>query len=837
MKQLLMAMLLGGTFLGASAGHQEVIYGTTFNVDTLESYYIGPGVEYTHYKFTTLDGKRFFQSYTVIYDKTDERHTAFDGSKPVEVKVALGNDSCCVTESVPNMAAFHTNENTQYIAGCNGDFFVWRYGENAGKNDDFLDGYPGSGNIIGGRCATPNLWNHGVFMTGPDGSWIDWPSRSHVIASEDGSQSTNATECNYPRDRAADMQPLQPSGRMIIYNRNIGNFTNTLPGGREIRLMLAEGEEWRTNKPMKFVVDSDWYTGGNMAVPEEGIVISCGQYYNNDFIYSLKKGDVVYYTFNVTLPHHGNIQPDIREAIGGNVRIVDFGKRVDFGDDNSKYMRALIGYSQDNTKIIMSTVDGERTGSDYVYSSGLSMNEVGDYMINRGCYEALNLDGGGSVTLFELAHGVVNKPSDLYARRVSNGLFYAVNAPASPEVESVRFLDTHAHLPLYASYTPVIYGYNKYGRLVDINFKDATLEADEAYCKIKDGTIVTTKGGTFALTAVFGDKRISIPVTVDAGSQPELKYNKILIGNAKTCVVGVQSLVNNEYKALASDIFDWSSSDNSIVEVDEKGLLKAVADGSATVTGALGDVTLPATVTVEEPTQRYMPMFTAVKNWNVTRKAAKNATMTRLDNGGYRLYFEITGRSSNVKANRSEQIWSLPDAIEFNVLPEGDMEDLYIEFNLQAANATASRSFRFDHLTDGEVNKLVLDPAEHFDVTDLGIYPLTFKGLTVTPANSATSGICAFDLVSVNGVYNSAPLDGIEDITIGDGYETRLSVKLVGGIIIVNDEASALAVYDLNGRLVAESAGNSVAAPAAAGVYVVRATVGSAVKTAKLIVK
>ena len=230
-------------------------------------------------------------------------------------------------------------------------------------------------------------------------------------------------------------------------------------------------------------------------------------------------------------------------------------------------------------------------------------------------------------------------------------------------------------------------------------------------------------------------------------------------------------------------------------------------------------------------------MFTAVKNWNVTRKAAKNATMARLDNGGYRLYFEITGRSSNVKANRSEQIWSLPDAIEFNVLPEGDMEDLYIEFNLQAANATASRSFRFDHLTDGEVNKLVLDPAEHFDVTDLGIYPLTFKGLTVTPANSATSGICAFDLVSVNGVYNSAPLDGIEDITIGDGYETRLSVKLVGGMIIANDEASALAVYDLNGRLVAESAGNSVAAPAAAGVYVVRATVGSAVKTAKLIVK
>lgn len=836
MKQLLMAMLVGGSVLGASAGHQEVIHGTTYNVDTLESYYIGPAVEYTHYKFTTPDGKRFFQAYTVILDKTDERHTAFDGTRPAEMKVALGNDSCCITESVPNMAAFHTNENTQYIAGCNGDFFVWRYGENAGKNDDFLDGYPGSGNIIGGRCATPNLWNHGVFMTGPDGSWVDWPSRSHVIASEDGSQSTNATECNYPRDWAADMQPLQPSDRMIIYNRNIGDYTNTLPGGREIRLMLAEGEEWRTNKPMKFVVDSDWYTGGNMAVPEEGIVISCGQYYNNDFIYSLKKGDVIYYTFNVTLPHHGNIQPDIREAIGGNARIVDRGKRVDFGNDNSTYMRALIGYSEDNTKIIMATVDGERVSS-YQYSSGLSMNEIGDFMINRGCYEALNMDGGGSVTLYEQAHGVVNKPADLYARRVSNGLFVAVNAPASPEVESVRFLDTHANLPLYASYTPVIYGYNKYGRLVDINFRDAVLEADEEFCRIDNGTITVVKAGSFALSAVLGDKKVSIPVTVEAGSQPELKYKKVLIGNQKSCTVGVQSLVNNEYKPLASNIFDWSSSDNAVVEVDETGALKAVADGTATVTGRLNEYELPVTVTVEEPTQRYMPVFAAEKNWSVSGKGSKGRKMTRLDNGGYRLYFEVTAANSNVKATRSEQIWSLPDAIEFNVLPEGDMEGLYIEFNVQAANATSSRAFRFENLVDGEVNKLVLDPASQFDVNDIGIYPLTFKSLLVTPANAVKSGIYAFDIVSVNGVYNSAPIDGIADITIGDGYESRLTVKVVNGMIVAGEETSALAVYDLNGRLIAEGAGNTVAAPATPGVYVVRAVAGSAVKTAKLIVR
>ena len=74
-------------------------------------------------------------------------------------------------------------------------------------------------------------------------------------------------------------------------------------------------------------------------------------------------------------------------------------------------------------------------------------------------------------------------------------------------------------------------------------------------------------------------------------------------------------------------------------------------------------------------------------------------------------------------------------------------------------------------------------------------------------------------------------------LTIGDGYESRLTVKVVNGMIVAGEETSALAVYDLNGRLIAEGAGNTVAAPATPGVYVVRAVAGSAVKTAKLIVR
>jgi exopolysaccharide biosynthesis protein len=59
----------------------------------------------------------------------------------------------------------------------------------------------------------------------------------------------------------------------------------------------------------------------------------------------------------------------------------------------------------------MITVDGRSESS-----GGMSLYELADYILSLGATEAMNLDGGGSTTMF-LDGKVVNTPSDKEGER------------------------------------------------------------------------------------------------------------------------------------------------------------------------------------------------------------------------------------------------------------------------------------------------------------------------------------------------------------------------------------------------------------------------------------
>jgi exopolysaccharide biosynthesis protein len=63
-------------------------------------------------------------------------------------------------------------------------------------------------------------------------------------------------------------------------------------------------------------------------------------------------------------------------------------------------------------KFLMMTVDGRQPG----VSVGMSLYELADYLLSLGAKDAMNLDGGGSTTMF-LDGNVVNKPSDKEGER------------------------------------------------------------------------------------------------------------------------------------------------------------------------------------------------------------------------------------------------------------------------------------------------------------------------------------------------------------------------------------------------------------------------------------
>jgi len=111
----------------------------------------------------------------------------------------------------------------------------------------------------------------------------------------------------------------------------------------------------------------------------------------------------------------GDDWPDVRHAMGGVPLLVEEGKVADFERLEkaahlvARHPRTAIGTTTKN-HLLLVVVDG-RTAE----SAGMSCAELARFMIDLGCAWALNLDGGGSSTLWirgKPEGGVVSFPCD-----------------------------------------------------------------------------------------------------------------------------------------------------------------------------------------------------------------------------------------------------------------------------------------------------------------------------------------------------------------------------------------------------------------------------------------
>jgi hypothetical protein len=111
----------------------------------------------------------------------------------------------------------------------------------------------------------------------------------------------------------------------------------------------------------------------------------------------------------------------IQLAVGGQPILVAGGKsltRLPSGKLDHMHQRnprTAIGWNSQEMFFVV--VDGRKPG----LSMGMTMPEMGDLMVNLGCTDALNLDGGGSTTMW-LEGKVINRPSEGSERHIGNTL-------------------------------------------------------------------------------------------------------------------------------------------------------------------------------------------------------------------------------------------------------------------------------------------------------------------------------------------------------------------------------------------------------------------------------
>lgn len=209
---------------------------------------------------------------------------------------------------------------------------------------------------------------------------------------------------------------------IILYTPEFHRSTLTSSDGAEIVVRADKIVEIRNGK-------------GSSIVPENGFVISLSGKTRDEVLPHAKIGrkvsilTAVMYGIERRLPRSDNDRTarafDMAEDIVGGVPLLIRDGKIDITWEKEGSNKAFVETRHPRTavailkdgKFLMITVDGRSE-----ISGGIGLQDLAEYLLSLGAVDAMNLDGGGSTTMF-VDGKVVNRPSDKEGeRKVSDAL-------------------------------------------------------------------------------------------------------------------------------------------------------------------------------------------------------------------------------------------------------------------------------------------------------------------------------------------------------------------------------------------------------------------------------
>ncbi len=186
------------------------------------------------------------------------------------------------------------------------------------------------------------------------------------------------------------------------------------------KLFLKEIDKPMVNKPIRYIVSG--ITHDLAKVPENGSILSFGK--------NTVKELIPNYNDTITLEINTNINQEFqyKKGLSGTPRIVRNGiGNHEANIEGSKAKRFIskglsrtaIGFSKDKTKLYMVAVEPSVRSAKI---KGATLSEIAWIMETIGCYNALNLDGGGSTIMLMDNKNLVLKSRPDFSRKLSVGI-------------------------------------------------------------------------------------------------------------------------------------------------------------------------------------------------------------------------------------------------------------------------------------------------------------------------------------------------------------------------------------------------------------------------------
>ncbi|MGC8667715.1 MAG: phosphodiester glycosidase family protein [Chthonomonadales bacterium] len=219
---------------------------------------------------------------------------------------------------------------------------------------------------------------------------------------------------------------------------------------------------------------------------------------------------------------------DVVQAVGGGPWLVRNGRiDVDGTDEgfnpktfvDARHPRSAIGLKSDG-QILLVTVDGRQP-----QSRGVTLTELAEIMMRLGAVDAINLDGGGSTSMW-LAGGYVNAPSDGLPNAVAEAILVYANPGAKSPVPPTKVQEASQPEP---STQPLVR--LQAGESVPLAARDAALKGNVIWSTL-EGTAFVDQGGVLtgkhagtgtAVAWCNGAVVARIPFAISAGPPASLR--------------------------------------------------------------------------------------------------------------------------------------------------------------------------------------------------------------------------------------------------------------------------------------------------------------------------
>lgn len=373
-----------------------------------------------------------------------------------------------------------------------------------------------------------------------------------------------------------------------IFTEDFGEQTRNNVESLSVVLKITDGT-LKIGTTMTGVVTDKFVYSSGLAIDEGHMILSINTDASYDYHYNilnaLAVGDEVSLTTSATGDERWQ---NAVSALGSEGEVLIENGGINQNLSGSAAPRTAVGITKTGS-VIFYVIDGRQKGHSY----GVKLKTLAERLSELGCVEALNMDGGGSTTMFGVHPGadsaaLVNSPSDGAQRKVTNFIFLKNNNKPSGVLSSIYVTPQQGKYLSGTSVTLSAIGLDSEFYKTDAG--EVSYSAPEP-CEVSANTVKLVGNGTVGVTAKSGEvETVSDFYVCDEPDEIVFYAN----GNRKSALV----MHAGDTAALTAECYLGYSklqADQNAVSFSVSGDVGTIADGVFT---ADSDITRDGTITV-----------------------------------------------------------------------------------------------------------------------------------------------------------------------------------------------------------------------------------------------